>query len=83
MTTQASWGQFDRARLLSGNQLTGIGVETDRRIEGLLGEASRERSVRGSRDGIRRRVGRGLIVLGTTVAGLEVPQPIERPTSAC
>ena len=77
-TIRSSWADYDQPRLLTGNVHSGIGVEIDRRMAGLLAETEHNRlhsteiaPARGVRSlgSIRRRVGLVLVHLGTAVQG--------------
>lgn len=82
MTTVNGLARYDQSRLLTGNILTGIGVEVDRRAGGLLAEAALPRPAADRSSGLRRRLGHGLIHLGEAVSGREVRHAIERTAPA-
>jgi hypothetical protein len=82
MIRRQHWADYDEPRLLSGNLLTGVGVEIDLRDGALLAEAERLHTAHGTIAGMRRRVGHGLISLGRAVGGIEPPRSVERPTPA-
>jgi len=77
MATTRGLARYDQARLLTGNLLTGVGVEVDQRIDGLRSEAAQPRPA----TGLRRRLGLAVIRLGEAVSGGDV-RPAERPAPA-
>jgi hypothetical protein len=82
MITRTTWARYDQSRLLTGNGLTGVGIELDRRVEGLVAEADCRHLAAGPARGFRRGVGLGLVRLGTAIHGVETRQPVERRTHA-
>lgn len=75
MTTQRIWTRVDRADILAGNHWSGTGVEAERRVERLRADAERHRlpaatSAAGAQ-GLRQRVGHGLVHLGSAIQGVE------------
>ncbi len=74
-TTSLARAPIDQADILAGNCWSGAGLEAERRVERLRTEAERHRlptpaSATGAQ-GLRRRVGHGLVHLGSAIQGVE------------
>jgi hypothetical protein len=57
MFTRTTWTRYDQSQLLTGGGLTGVGVEIDRRLDGLRSEAEARRLCDGTADDRRLTLG--------------------------
>jgi hypothetical protein len=80
MFTRTTWTTYDQSQLLTGGGLTGVGIEIDRRLDGLRAEAETRRLVDGR--AADRRPAISLASLGVAIQRRETRQPVKSATRA-